>query len=322
MSGAAALSLAFARPLAAQSGLTIYNDGRVLVRRTVATAVASGLSTHRLGFGALDPASVFALDSVVTVIGGAYDEAVDEQNTMRRAVGQALKFLTGSRTNGVDDTATATVLGVNPERFRLHDGRVVYQRPGLPLYPAELILADPTLALSVRAAAARPSLQLGYFTQGASWSASYSVILGPGTARLAGQAVIPSQSLREVDADVQLLAGSVGARGGRRDMMEEREKSMAFAVAGNAAMAPATEQGIGEAHLYSIPGKVTLEPGTTTTVALFEPATAPWERSYAVRGQLPWYGPLQQYGTEENRVPVEVWYALKRKAKTAFGDLP
>ena len=318
----AVLGLSLASPLTAQSGLTIYNDGRVLVRRTVATAVASGLSTHRLGLGALDPASVFALDSGVTVIGGAYDEAVDEQNTMRRAVGQTLKFLTGSRTNGVDDTVTATVLGVNPERFRLHDGRVVYQRPGLPLYPAELILADPTLALSVRAAAARPSLRLGYFTQGASWSASYSVILGPGTARLAGQAVIPSQSLREVDADVQLLAGSVGARGGRRDMMEEREKSMAFAVAGNAAMAPATEQGIGEAHLYSIPGKVTLEPGTTTTVALFEPATAPWERSYVVRGQLPWYGPLQQYGTEENRVPVEVWYALKRRAKTAFGDLP
>jgi hypothetical protein len=316
-----AVALVVARPLAAQTGLTIYNDGRVLVRRTVAAAVPSGMSTHRLGFGALDPASVFALDSGVTVIGGAYDEAVDEQNTMRRAVGRPLKFLTGGRTNNVADTVTATVVGVNPERFRLADGRIVFQRPGLPLYPSELTLADPTLALAIRAAAARPSLRLGYFTQGASWSTSYSVILGSATARLSGQAVIPSQSLREADAEVQLLAGSVGVRGGRRDMAME-EKSMAFAVAGNAAMAPATEQGIGEAHLYSIPGKVTLEPGTTTTVALFEPATAPWERSYVVRGQIPWYGPLQQYGNDENRTPVEVWYALKRQAKTTFGDLP
>jgi hypothetical protein len=319
---AVAAVLVLVRPLAAQSGLTIYSDGRVLVRRTVATAVSAGLSTHRLGLGALDPASVFALDSGVTVIGGAYDEAVDEQNTMRRAVGQTLKFLTGGRTNGVADTETAQVIGVNPERFRLTDGRIVFQRPGLPLYPAELMLADPTLALAIRSAAPRQSLRLGYFTGGASWSASYSVILGPGTARLAGQAVIPSQSLREVDADVQLLAGSVGGRGPIRTDMLREEKSMAFAVAGNAAMAPATEQGIGEAHLYSIPGKITLDPGTTTTVALFEPATAPWERSYVVRGQIPWYGPLQQYGNDENRTAVEVWYALKRQAKTAFGDLP
>ena len=318
---AVAAVLVLAGPLAAQSGLTIYNDGRVLVRRTVATAVPAGPSIHRLEFGALDPASVFALDSGITVVGGAYDEAVDEANTMRRAVGQTLKFYTGGRTNGVPDTETATVVGVNPERFRLPDGRIVFQRPGLPLYPSELMLADPTLALAVRAATPRPSLRLGYFTQGASWTANYSVVLGPQAARVSGQAAIPSQSLREADAEVQLLAGSVGGRGGRRDMVME-EKSMSFAVAGNAAMAPATEQGIGEAHLYSIPGRITLEPGTTTTVALFEPATAAWERSYVVRGQLPWYGPLQQFGTDENRVPVEVWYALKRQAKTTFGDLP
>jgi hypothetical protein len=236
-------------------------------------------------------------------------------------VGQTLNFYTGGRTNGVPDTETATVVGVNPERFRLPDGRIVFQRPGLPLYPSELMLADPTLALAVRAASPRPSLRLGYFTQGASWTANYSVVLGPQTARVSGQAAIPSQSLREADAEVQLLAGSVGGRAPRKEMAMD-ERAMSFAVAGNAAMAPATEQGIGEAHLYSIPGKVTLEPGTTTTVALFEPATAPWERSYVVRGQLPWYGPLQQYGTDENRLPVEVWYALKRQAKTAFGDLP
>jgi hypothetical protein len=57
-------------------------------------------------------------------------------------------------------------------------------------------------------------------------------------------------------------------------------------------------------------------------VALFEPATAPWERSYVVRGLIPWYGMLPQYGNEENPVPVEVHYTLKRTPKTAFGDLP
>ena len=318
----AALGLASARPLPAQTGLTIYSDGRVLVRRTLTASVPAGVSNHRLELGALDPATVFALDSAVTVVGAAYDDAVDEANTMRRAIGLTLKFLRVLSGGGTPlDTVAGTVIGVNPERFRLADGRIVFERPGLPLYPAELMLADPTLALAVRAPAQRPSLRLGYFTRGASWNANYSVVLGKGAARLSGQAVIPSQSLRESDAEVQLLAGSVG-RASEAKGFQVGQLNAARAVAEMAPMAPATEEGVGEAHLYSIPGKVSLQPGTTTTVALFEPAMAPWTRSFVVRGQIPWYGPLQQYGDIENEVPVEVWYTLKRQAKTAFGDLP
>lgn len=315
------VAILLAHPLAAQTGLTIYNDGRVLVRRTLPLALGSGVSNHRLLLGLLDPTSLLALDSGVVVVGSAYDESVDEVNTMRRAVGQTLKFVTGRMQNGVADTITATVLGVNPERFRLASGQVVFNRPGLPLYPAELVLTDPTLAVAIRSAQSRPSLRLGYFTSGASWSANYSVVLGRGTARISGQASIPSATLRVVDADVQLLAGSVGRAaksfnglGAPASVMRAREADMA--------QSEAVEQQVGEAHLYTIPGRLTLEPGVTASVALFEPATAPWERSYVVRGQIPYYGMLPQYGNEENQVPVEVAYTLKRTPKTTFGDLP
>lgn len=312
-----------APPLAAQTGLTIYNDGRVLVRRTLPVALAAGMSSHSLSLGLLDPASVFALDSGVVITGSSYDESVDEQNTMRRAVGQTLKFLTGGRSNGIPDSETATVLGVNPERFRLADGRVTFSRPGTPLYPAELILSDPTLALAVRSPIPRSSLRLGYFTQGASWNANYAAILGKGTARISGLAAIPSVSLRVMDADVQLLAGNVGrdvsakgVMGGRADMVYRT--ALAEAVTVDAA----TQEQVGEAHLYTLPGRINLEPGVTASVALFEPAAAPWERNFQIRGQVPWYGMLQQYGTDENPVPVEVSYTLKRTPKTPFGDLP
>jgi hypothetical protein len=311
-----------AHPLAAQTGLTIYNDGRILVRRALPLALGSGVSNHRLSLGLLDPASLFALDSGVVVVGSAYDESVDEVNTMRRAVGQTLKFLSGRMQNGVADTVTATVLGVNPERFRLAGGQVVFNRPGLPLYPAELVLTDPTLAVAIRTTQSRPSLRLGYFTGGASWSANYSVVLGRGTARISGQASIPSTTLRVVDAEVQLLAGSVG-RASRFGMVAGAPMVMErMAVADMAAQSEAVEQQVGEAHLYTIPGRLSLEPGVTASVALFEPATAPWERSYVVRGQIPYYGMLPQYGNEENQVPVEVAYTLKRTPKTTFGDLP
>ena len=312
-----------ARPAAAQIGLTIYNDGRVLVRRTLPNPLAAGMSTQRLALGVLDPASVFALDSGVAVLGASYDESVDEQNTMRRAVGQTLRFWTGrnGRAGSSDaDTVSALVLGVNPERFKLPNGQISFQRPGVPLYPAELVLADPTLALALRATAPRPALRLGYFTQGAAWNASYSVILGRSGARVNGTAAIPSASLRVSEAEVQLLAGTIGrAPGTPAPRFEMAAKSMAM---GDVAQAAAVEQQIGEAHLYTIPGKLTLEPGVTTSVALFEPATAQWEKGFVVRGQLNYYGPLPQYGNDESQVPVEVWYTLKRQAKTAFGDLP
>jgi hypothetical protein len=316
-----ALTVLGAGRATAQTGLTIYNDGRVLVRRTLPVALSAGTSNHRLSLGLLDPNSIFALDSGVAIIGSSYDESVDEGNTMRRAVGTTLKFLTGRTNNGVADTTSAVVLGINPERFRMTDGRVSFQRPGLPLYPAELVLTDPTLALAVRSPNAQPALRLGYFTQGAAWNASYTVVLGKSTSRISGLASIASGSLRASDAEIQLLAGSVGRAGQPQSpilMKAMESRAMADAVA----QGPAGEQQIGEAHLYTIPGRISLEPGVTTGVALFEPAAAPWDRSYVVRGQIPYYGMLPQYGNDESMVPVEVWYTLKRTAKTPFGDLP
>ena len=314
--------LVLASPLAAQTGLTIYSDGRVLVRRTVEASVGSGLSTHRLTFGLMDPSSLFALDSGVVVIGSAFDASVDETNTMRRAVGQSLKFLTGRERNGVPDTVSAEVLGVNPERFRLAGGQLVFNRPGTPLYPAELVLVEPTLDVVLRSAQARPSVRLGYFTSGASWNADYSVVLGRTTARISGFASIPSQSLRVADAEVQLLAGSVGRSVEARRELDQMMMARAVAPQEGFAKDMASESQVGEAHLYTIPGKISLSPGVTASVALFEPAHAPWERAYVVRGQIPWRGMLPQYGNEENEVPVAVTYTLKRPARTPFGDLP
>jgi hypothetical protein len=83
----------------------------------------------------------------------------------------------------------------------------------------------------------------------------------------------------------------------------------------------ATEQRVGEFHLYSLPGKSTLLPGLTTSVALFEPAQVKQEKSYVVHGDVPYWGFLPQQG-EETEPPVEVIYTLKRPRKTDFGDRP
>jgi len=304
-------------PLTAQTSLTIYNDGRVLVRRTLTVAVPKGASSQRIALGALDPASLFSLDSTVTITGLAYDGATDEGSVLRRSVGRRLAF----RTPLADrvDTVTALVLGVDPLRLQLPDGRVTFTAPGAALYPADLVVAEPTAALQLQSGRALDRLRLGYFTGGASWQASYQVVLGPQEARVNGMAVLESPALRAEDAEVQLLAGAVGrAEKPVPPPQPLLRAQMAEAVYTDAG---AAEQRVGEFHVYTLPGRSTLLPGLTTAVALFEPAGVPYQRNYVVRGLLPYWGYLPQQG-EETEAPVEVSYTLKRPRKTGFGDRP
>ena len=295
---ASALPCALVAPLFAQTSLTIYNDGRVLVRRELSVAVPRGASTHRVALGPLDPASIFPLDSAVAITRLVYDGATDEGSVLRRSVGRRVVF----RLPESKDTLSALVLGVDPLRLQLPDGTVTFQPPGAALYPGDVVVADPTTNLEIRSARSLERLRLG-----------------GRAARVAGMAVLESQGLRADNADVQLLAGSVGRADKQpqppRPLERRMEAAMAFADEA------AAEQRVGEFHLYSLPGKSTLLPGLTTSVALFEPVEVGYERNYVVRGLVPYWGYVPQQG-EETEAPVEVSYTLKRPHKSAFGDRP
>ncbi|MEP7326790.1 MAG: hypothetical protein ABI836_12635, partial [Gemmatimonadota bacterium] len=277
---------AYRSPLTAQTSLTIYNDGRVLVRRSMPAEVARGSSTVRVPVGALDPSTLFSLDSSVVINGVSYDGAVDQNSVLRRAIGRKLKF----RWGGPADTLYATVLGVDPERYLMPDGTVSFSMPGTPYFPADLVVVDPVATLALRSSAARNVLRLGYFTAGASWQANYEVILGRSMATVQGDATISNDRLRLENAELQLLAGSVSTA--RKEMDQTRNMAMARQSMEDVSV---SQERVGEFHLYTLPGKTTLLPGITTSIALFDPVQASYEKNYVVRGALPWYGMLPQY---------------------------
>jgi hypothetical protein len=307
------LTAAGSARLAAQTSLTIYHDGRVLVRRELAMAVPKGSSTQRVALGPVEPASVFSLDSSVTLLGVRYDGAVDEASVQRRSVGRRVIF----RLPESKDTLSALILGVDPLRLQLPDGRVTFTAPGAAIYPAEVVVTDPSAMLDLRAARAQDRIRLGYFTAGASWKASYQVVLSGAGARVTGMAVLESQTLRAENAEVQLLAGAV-SRAEPPPAVPLYKTRVALQEAGVSA---AVEQRVGEFHLYSLPGTSSLAPGLTTSVALFEPTHVKYERAYVVHGVIPYWGMLPQQG-EETETPVDVSYTLKRPRKTEFGDRP
>jgi hypothetical protein len=307
-------------PLAAQApaSLTLYNDGRVLVRRTVPLEIPRGTSTQRLALGPIDPGTVFPLDAGVAFGTGAFDAGVDFESVLRRSVGKKLTFVSGK------DTIVAELVGVDPERYRLPNGMISFDRPGTIRFPAEMVALEPTYTVGLRSDNALKNLRLGYFAQGGGWQASYQVILPQGKdamARILGQAVVNGGNLRFTDVELQLLAGQVNVAAPPPSPLMARQEARRVANAAEMSYDAASEQKVGEFHLYTLPGKSSLEPGTTTTASLFDPTTARTTRTYEVRGQIPYWGGLPQFGDEQD-VPVNVTYTVLRPKGSDLGDRP
>lgn len=316
----AALLLGTAAATAAQeTSLTIYQDGRVMVRRTLPVAVPRGTSTASVDLGGrgADPTSLVALDDGVEVRGVRVSGATGLNGSLRRALGRDVDFLLpGDSVRFV----RGTVLSLDPPAFRVM-GRVVYEMPGRPAFPDSLVQLAPRAEVTVEAARPARNLRVAYQAQGLSWRAGYTLVApasGAGRATLTGAAMIENPgALAFGGAEVQLLAGDVRRAAQPRGYAEDRPLPMA-AMAARAA--PPTEEAVGEAHVYTLPGTVDLVPGESRTVALFAQATPQVERSFAVRAS--YGGHLQQWRGPEQDIHAEVTYLVRRPAGTAFGDVP
>jgi len=310
-------------PLASQTSLSIYSDGRVVVRRTLPQALPKGRTTIALKLEGLDPATVFSPDTSVTLLSAVLRPPTDRAAALQRAVGQTLSFVR-QRAGGGADTVRASVVRTDPAQYRLPDGRLLLDDPGEPLFPAELVRTAPEVALVLDAARDRPRTELAYVTEGTTWEALYQVVVGGGSAFVTGAATLRSQSLRADSADVQVVAGTIrrarpAAKADQVSYLRRPAMALAQAVVGGA---ETSEETVGETHVYQLAGRLSLEPGVPVSVALFPRSSVAYTQEFVVPGALPWRGFLGQTPGEENRVPVQVWYTLKRGRGTSFGDRP
>jgi hypothetical protein len=81
----------------------------------------------------------------------------------------------------------------------------------------------------------------------------------------------------------------------------------------------ATEEAVGEVRVYTLPGRVDLEPGVVTTAALFAPAQAEVAREFAFG---PVMNPVDQWMSADSGRHPEVSYRVTRAAGTPFGEVP
>ncbi|HEV8380793.1 MAG TPA: hypothetical protein VGQ29_04365 [Gemmatimonadales bacterium] len=304
-------------PLAAQTSLSIYRDGRVVVRRTLPQALQQGRNSLTLRLEALDPATLFSPDTAVSVASATVRYPSTSTDALAGAVGQTLSFV---RSKG--DTIRATVVRADPPQFRLSDGRLLLGSPGEPLFPAELVRTSPEAQVVLDASRARQRTEIAYVAQGITWEALYQVILTGARAQVTGTATVTSQGIRADSAEVQLVAGAIQRT---RTPAAPTAGEVRWMVRGQMAVAQekveTAEEAVGETHVYQLPGRLSIEPGVPVTTALFPRRSAPVTQELIVPGVLPWRGWMGQ-NPEPNRVPVQVWYTIKRAPKTPFGDRP
>src|SRR5882762_6658282 len=203
-------------PLAAQTSLSIYRDGRVVVRRTLPQALQQGRNSLTLRLEALDPATLFATDTSVSLASATVHYPSTANDALAGAIGQTVSFV---RSRG--DTIRATVVRVDPPQYKLPDGRLLLGPPGEPLFPAEFVRTAPEAQLVLDAARNRQRTEIAYVAQGVTWEALYQVILTGSRAQVTGSATVASQAMRADSAEVQLVAGSIQRSRNKGMAMEE-----------------------------------------------------------------------------------------------------
>lgn len=305
--------------LVAQQGseapsVTLFNSGRVLVRRTFAVPVPSGASTMTLPIGLFEPASLISLEPGVRLGRFTFDGASTEEALLRRHVGES--FMIEVQSGASRSIVSYKLLALQPERWQVGDA-VVFGRPGQIRWDLARVPTTPVTDVFVTSDRARSGLKVMYATSGASWGVTYSLILG-NAGRIEGLASIMTGTLDLANAEVQLLAGDIGTPPPQGP--SPRAYAMAAKAEGAFQDAAPSNEAVGEARLYTLPGRVTFMPGTQLVTPLFDPTPARAERRYAVSGGLPFWGGFEQ-DADEREVPVAVAYRLERKLGTTFGDL-
>jgi hypothetical protein len=316
----AVVSLGTGALRAQETSLTIYQDGRVLVRRAFPLQVPRGASTLGVDLGArsVDPGTIVALDEGVEVRGASVTAATGQDAALRRALGRDLEFMAG-RGDTTPRFIRGTLLSLDPPAVRL-EGRVIFALPGTPAFPESLISLAPRVDLGLEAARPQRVLRLAYQVQGLQWRASYALVVpreGGARGAITGLATIENPGgLSFTGAQVQLLAGEVRRAVAPRGVAEGGLVMMRA----QAAAAPAAEEAVGETHVYTLPGIVDLAPGESRTVALFPRADVQVEPEYLLRHNA-YVWQVRQAQPEQDLHP-EIGYLARRPRGTAFGDTP
>ena len=324
------------------TSLTIYNSDLAVARTTVDLDLKQGnneVATTKVT-SQLEPDSVVLRDPQdhhpVQIVEQNYDAAVATQPWMlKKYEGQTIDFevVHGDRV----ETVQGRILrapdfnnGNSGEPLIEVNGKMQFQLPGLPLFPASTdgLLLKPTLRWQIFSnSAAHFPAELSYLTHGFNWNATYNVVAtgeeastsGDEAMDIVGWVTISNNSGTDfTDAKLKLMAGNVAIA------QSQRKTQMGFVMAARIAedqAAAVTQKSFDDFHLYDLNRQVTLKDRETKQIEFIRASGIPVTRKYIYDGAQNVPGPIgdgaytqPELGSETNKqVRVEQEFINSKK---------
>jgi hypothetical protein len=305
--------------------VTVYNDGRGLVREERNIDLAAGVNEVRF----MDVAEQIQAPTVrVAPIEGATFNVLEQNyeydlltpaKLLDKYVGQTVTLVQQKMMSSstVEESVDAKLLSNNNGSVWEMGGKIVinppYSRLIFPSIPEGLI-ARPTLVWQIAApAAGRRKIEASYITGGMQWSADYVLSLDPSEekAGLQGWVTINNNSGASYkDAKLKLVAG---------DVHKAQAPRMAPATRGMVAemamkKANFAEEGLFEYHLYTLERPSTIRNAQTKQVQLLQAEGIKITKDYVLNGgnqyfQSVWSGP-------PSKEKVKVYVGFKNSEAT------
>ena len=292
----------------ASVAVTVYNDGRGLVREERILDLSAGINEVRF----MDVAEQIQAPTVrVAPIAGAPFNVLEQNyefdllspaKMLDKFVGQTITLVQQRLMNSstVEESVEAKLLSNNNGTVWEIGGKIVinppYSRIIFPNVPANLI-AKPTLVWQIGApAAGRRTIEASYITTGMQWSADYVLSLDPSEekAGLQGWVTVNNNSgATYKDAKLKLVAGDVHrAQVPQKSLLERQRNDMAVMSVADAFQ----EESLFEYHLYTLDRPSTIKNAQTKQIQLLQAEGIGIGKDYVLNGgtqyfQSVWSGP-------------------------------
>lgn len=294
------LTAALTSAVGADTALTIYNRDLAVVRETLPLDLKAGLNTV-----AFDRATArVQADSVVlrdpagkaafSILEQSYrNDPVSRGLLLRHFEGQTIDFRTVYPDGKVETMAGKIIRsGYVPGRGNEDpvievDGKLRFQLPGEPLFPAltDGSILRPTLSWQIAARdAAAFDAQLSYLSNGFQWKADYNIVAPEKseTVTLSGWVTVNNQCGTSFkNATVKLVAGDVNIvepRSSRNEVMMMRAAAMDMAEA------KVEQKAFDDFHLYTLPRPVTIHDKETKQVEFIRSPQVKAQKKYVYDG--------------------------------------
>ncbi|HEX8217016.1 MAG TPA: DUF4139 domain-containing protein [Allosphingosinicella sp.] len=285
-----------------QVSVTIYNNDIALVQDRREVDVPAGRSRQEFpDVSAQIRAETVTLEGAgVGIVEQNFDyDLLSPQALMQEAVGETITLVRTNPATGSEQRERARVLAVNGGVvLQVGDRIEVLRDDGLPVRVIfdrvpENLRARPTLSVTVQTEqGGRRPVTLTYLTPGLAWQADYVALFDEAAGRMDVQGWITltnNSGTPYTNADVLLVAGSVGGQGGQRGAYR---RPPAPPRAPGSLRDPGTEtadrERLGDFYLYPLPERTTVAHRQIKQVSFLDVRGAAAARAYEFRNA--WLG--------------------------------